>query len=90
MAMSYLAVVLAQFRDDDRMSGGEWAMMIVFATLFAALLATAIWALITYVGRASRRHEPASPLDVLAERYARGEISTDEYQERLANLRGRA
>ncbi len=35
-------------------------------------------------------HRGPSPEDVLAERYARGEVSADEYRERLAVLRERA
>ena len=35
------------------------------------------------------RPPPGSPEDILAERYARGEISTEEYQQRLSVLRNR-
>jgi putative membrane protein len=37
---------------------------------------------------AGRRSGAERAAEVLAERYARGEISTDEYRERLAHLRG--
>jgi putative membrane protein len=42
------------------------------------------------VRRWRRWHPPSgSPEDILAERYARGEISTEEYQQRLSVLRNR-
>jgi putative membrane protein len=37
--------------------------------------------------RSPRRRPATSPEEILAERYARGEISTEEYHERLAVLR---
>jgi putative membrane protein len=37
--------------------------------------------------RRSPRQSAGTPEDILAERYARGEISTEEYQERLDVLR---
>ncbi|MGH3159409.1 MAG: SHOCT domain-containing protein [Streptosporangiaceae bacterium] len=37
--------------------------------------------------RRSPRRPATGPEEILAERYARGEISTEEYQERLAVLR---
>lgn len=33
-------------------------------------------------------HDPSSPEAILAQRFARGEIDTDEYHARLATLRG--
>jgi putative membrane protein len=52
------------------------------------MLATAIWALTSY-GRRTRADQErgSSPEELLAERYARGDITTEEYQERLATLR---
>ena len=67
-----------------------------FGPLFGLVwLALAVFAVMWVVrrGRADRdrpdpRHSGASPFDILAERYARGEVSTEEYRERLEQLRG--
>ncbi len=81
------SVLGSQTTSDDQMTGYGWGMMIIFATLFAALLMTAIWALASYVRRTRTDQERGSPEELLAERYARGDITTEEYQERLATLR---
>lgn len=66
--------------------GGWWA----FAWVFWMLV---VWgglaALAVFLVRRWRRWRPLSgtPEDILAERYARGEISTEEYQQRLSVLR---
>ncbi|HYZ20283.1 MAG TPA: SHOCT domain-containing protein [Gaiellaceae bacterium] len=73
-----LATVLANSGDH-----GWWP---VFPVLWLALIGLVIWFVV-------RRMRPATPdgLDqargILAERYARGEISGDEYRERLEQLR---
>ncbi len=73
---------------DGEMTAYGWIMMVVFSTLFAVLLATAIWALASY-GRRTRADQErrSSPEELLAERYAGGDMTTEEYQERLATLR---
>ncbi len=81
------SVLVSQATPDDQMSAYGWVMMIIFATLFAALLVTAIWALYSYTTRTRADQERGSPEELLAERYARGDITTEEYQERLDTLR---
>ena len=57
-----------------------------FALLWIAVLGTATW----LVARAARRGERAGierAQGVLAERFARGELTGDEYRDRLAELR---
>lgn len=65
--------------------GGGWWFGPLIPLLWLALVGVTVW-LIT---RRRRPHEP-SGMDrarhVLAERYAQGELTTDEYRERLANL----
>ncbi len=88
LALVIAASVLgSQTTQDDSMSGYGWVMMTIFATLFAALLATAIWALYGYGTRTRSGQRRAAPEELLAERYARGDIGTEEYQERLDMLR---
>ena len=72
---------------DGEMTAWGWAMMTVFATLWAVLLAMAIWALYNYTTR-NRPGRGRAPEDLLADRYARGEITTEEYHERLDTLQG--
>jgi putative membrane protein len=54
-----------------------------------------LWGVLIFAFFRSRRswsqwHGTSSPRDVLAERYARGEISEQEYRERLAVLKATA
>ncbi len=65
--------------------GGPGALIgLIVLLLIAALVATVVW----LATRGARRERSGTDRakDVLAERYARGEISSDEYTERLNNL----
>ncbi len=65
--------------------GGGW--WIVFPLFWLLLAGTVIFTVIR--GRRSGRwHQGRSATDVLAERYARGEIAEEEYKERLEVLKG--
>jgi putative membrane protein len=79
------------------MSGWGYALMIVSMILFWGALIAGVVALVRYFGRSGQPPEapppqtpPASqtPEQLLAERFARGEIDEEEYQRRLAVLRG--
>ncbi|UQA94099.1 SHOCT domain-containing protein [Streptomyces halobius] len=82
------------FRYDDHVIGGwGWFAMAISMLLFLALIVTIVFLL----WRAITRSGPGGwtgPLrtsgaeQLLAERYARGEIDEEEYQRRLATLRG--
>ncbi len=73
---------------------GSWILTAVALTLFFALVITAIVALVRYLG-GTGGHRPAAqgalpgrrPEDVLAERFARGEIDDEEYRRRITVLR---
>ncbi|MDV6014216.1 SHOCT domain-containing protein [Haloechinothrix sp. LS1_15] len=72
--------------------GWEYAMMITTMVLFWGLVIVAIVALVRFAARASRQDAPAQPQypapeQLLAERYARGEIGDDEYRRQLDTLR---
>lgn len=82
---------------DHNMGWWGWAGMGIGMVLFWALLITGIVALIAYVGGdRDERQIPsnptptASPEQVLAGRFARGEINETEYRDRLAVLREHA
>lgn len=63
--------------------GAGWAVMAVLLLLFAAIaVAAVIW-----VVRTTQRRPDGRPEQILAERFARGEIDADEYQRRKSMLR---
>ncbi|MGK7294294.1 MAG: SHOCT domain-containing protein [Candidatus Wenzhouxiangella sp. M2_3B_020] len=68
---------------DWGMHGGWW----LFLVLLVALVVFAIWAVSrsTGSGRQGRPREE-TPLERLQHRYAEGEISTEEYEERRHQL----
>ena len=59
--------------------GGWW---FPFGFLWLVLLGLVIWLLVRRPGT-----HRSSAAEILAERYARGEIGSEEYRERLAELR---
>ncbi|MEV0405379.1 SHOCT domain-containing protein [Actinoallomurus sp. NPDC050550] len=76
---------------DGHMSGWGYGLMTFSTVLFWVLLIVIIIALVRYLGHV-RQPNVAPPPDItpeqlLAERFARGEIDTDEYRERLETLR---
>ena len=60
------------------MHGLWWLFWIMLVVLFFSLLDP--------IPRGESRRRRASPLEVLQKRYAAGEISTQEYEERKAKL----
>lgn len=70
--------------------GGGWtALWWPFMMLFwVAVLAVGVWLLVRRTGPAASRGADRAQ-DVLAERFARGQVSEEEYEERLSVLRRR-
>lgn len=77
---------------DHNMGWWGYAGMGIGMVLFWALLILGIVALIRLSTRDENRRlsPPPSPEQVLAERFARGEINEEQYRDRLAVLRGHA
>ncbi|MFE2866010.1 SHOCT domain-containing protein [Embleya sp. NPDC059259] len=66
----------------------NWVWGSVMMLLLIAVIVAAVWFLARGASHARGPSEPAgsSATEVLAQRYARGEIDTEEYRERLAVL----
>jgi putative membrane protein len=76
----------------DHMSGWGWALMTISTVAIWALIVTGVVVLIRNVSRIGRQPEPAASghtaEQLLAERFARGQIDETEYRSRLDTLRG--
>jgi putative membrane protein len=64
------------------------AVIVLMAVMMVAMMGGAVWgAVATRRSRSRRRSQPdRSTREILDQRYARGEITTGEYQERRRNL----
>ncbi|WP_259471663.1 SHOCT domain-containing protein [Streptomyces shenzhenensis] len=84
----------------DGWGWGGWFLMLVITVLFWAVAIAAVIALVRYLTAARRGPQAGPPPasgdlgwgsrraeDLLAERFARGEIDEEEYKRRLALLR---
>lgn len=81
----------------DHIGGWGYGLGILAMVLFWGALIAAIIAMVRYLGRERRAGYPPEPRvtprqppraeEILAERFARGEIDADEYRERLDVLR---
>lgn len=83
--MSTIAPLTATALAHPGWHGDGWWFGPLIPLLWIALIGSTVW-LITR----RRRSGPSGAeraRDVLAERYARGELTADEYHNRLANLR---
>lgn len=80
---------LAQTRDGwgDHMDGWGGGRMWLWGTLmmltWVAIIAAAVW----LVTRSRSTDRSSRAREILEERYARGELATEEYRERLDQLR---
>ena len=75
----------------NHMSGWGYLFMTINTILFWGLIILGVIALLRYLARGDRSttSRPA-PEQVLAERFARGEIDEQEYHQRLDVLRGKS
>ncbi len=74
------------------MMGGWWLLNALFSLLILGLVIGGVILLLRRLDRSpSSQPAPAASAEaILADRYARGEIDEQEYQQRLATLRGRS
>ncbi len=71
--------------------GGFWWWWIVVATFWVLIIAGVVWLIVwlTRQGRAAAGGpERPTPLDILRERYARGEITREEYERMRRDIEG--
>jgi putative membrane protein len=71
----------------DHMSGWGWFGMTLSSVLPVALLVIGGMLLIRYARQEERPAASRSPEQILAERYARGELTEEQYRQQLATLR---
>ncbi len=79
------------FWDDSGVGWWGHLLMIVTMVVFSGLIIAGIVALVRYVGREPEpfqtRTAPSTPEEILAARFARGELDEEEYRRRLDVLR---
>ena len=70
--------------------GGWLAMALVMSAFWAGVIALVIWLVRGGAFQQARRGDPKRPsaLDILDERFVRGEIDREEYESRRAALLG--
>jgi putative membrane protein len=83
--MSNLAVLAMHLADHGWAGGWPGPWWVIFPLLWIAVIATVIWLVARKRGRSSFADRP---LEILAARYARGEIDADEYRTRHDEIRG--
>jgi len=80
-----VGIVLGQMWDGDHMGRGWWWVMGIGWLIFLAFIVLLVVVLVrTFTNGPAR----GSADDILAERFARGEIDEDEYRRRRNALRG--
>ncbi len=80
-----LEAITVMFWTDHDVGGWGYALMSLSMLVFWGLVITGIVLLVRNLGR-SPQPGRATPEQILAERFARGEIDEDEYQRRLQSL----
>lgn len=72
--------------------GGGWWMLVWGTLMMVGIVVLIVWLVRTTAGGGSAGTPVEDPLasarGILGERYARGELSTEEYRERLNELAG--
>lgn len=87
-------LIVAALADTERWGGhmgwdGSWWMVVWGTLMMAALAGAVVWMIRTTAASPPDRdrEDPVAPARrILAERYARGELSTEEYRERSEQL----
>ncbi len=90
MNTAYSLIALASFSRNGPGhmwgAGGGWIWGPIMTLLWIALIAGAAWFLIRNI-KPQERSGIERAKDILAERYARGEMTSEEYRERLDQMK---
>ena len=85
--MSAMVLLIAQGGfGGGHMSGWGWLAVVAMAVMMGGM-GWMMWSMMRGAG-SHRRSLPEDPVDVLKARYARGELTTEEFQERLRTIEG--
>ncbi len=68
------------------MGFGGIGMILIWVLVIAAVIIAVKWLLGDSSGSASNRNTEKTPLQILEERYARGEIDREEYEQKKKDL----
>ena len=82
--MAVVAQFLADGGDFGHMAGWGWGWMLFGSLFWAALIGIVLWAVLR--GQQTGQNKP-DPEAILAERFALGDISSEEFSERRRALR---
>jgi putative membrane protein len=66
--------------------GGGWMMILWWVLIIVAIIALVRWGISSSAARRGQNQQSKSALDILKERYARGEINKQEYEARKRDL----
>ena len=80
------ALMVAQPARWGHMNGWGWGMWLFGLVFMIAILGLVVWALLSAIRGPGSRSNRRGALDLLDERYARGEMEREEYLERRADL----
>jgi putative membrane protein len=86
-----LAFPGSRYWNDHMMGWGGWwigPVMMGLGVLLVVLVIVGLWRLFSGGGASRRAHVPDRALDILRERFARGEIDEEEYEARKKALGG--
>jgi uncharacterized membrane protein len=82
--MEVVGQVLADSSDWGHMGGWGWGWMFFMLLFWAAVIGLVVWAVIRNPATTQPKADPES---ILAQRFALGEISSEEFAERRSALR---
>lgn len=72
--------------DWGHMGGWGWGMAIFGWVFMTVVVGLVVWLVVTSTRRSGPSRREQGPLDLLDERYARGDIDREEYLQRRADL----
>ena len=82
--MTVLGQVVADFEGWQHMTGWGWGWMTVGMLFWLSVIALVVWSVGRMPGGSQRRPDAD---EMLLERFARGDLSIEEFEERRAALR---